>query len=94
MGSEVLHLSEETLNLEPGDRLVLFTDGLVDAGSPDGEQFKRASLANMVLRYANLPLEDMGEEIFVSVTDFQGTADQYDDMTILLVEVGSNPTAG
>jgi sigma-B regulation protein RsbU (phosphoserine phosphatase) len=85
--SEELHLSEESLELEPGDRLVLFTDGLVDAGSPDGNRLSRDGLVDLLLQYSNLSVMAMGEEVFSSVVDFQGTADQYDDMTLLLVGV-------
>ena len=35
-GVEDLHLTEEQVDLQPGDRLVLYTDGLVDARASDG----------------------------------------------------------
>jgi hypothetical protein len=41
LDSDNLHLTEETLKLNPGDRLVLYTDGITDTRSPNGELFTR-----------------------------------------------------
>jgi serine phosphatase RsbU (regulator of sigma subunit) len=36
--------------LEPGDRLLLFTDGVVDGRAPDGSRFGEATLADLLVR--------------------------------------------
>ena len=36
--------------LEPGDRIVLFTDGVTEAGNVDGEEFGEARLVELVSR--------------------------------------------
>ena len=85
--SKQLHLSEESLPLVPGDRLVLYTDGLVDVLSPKGQRLKQGGLEKFLRRYANLPVAQLGSAIFEDVAGFQETAEQYDDMTLLAVEI-------
>jgi len=43
-----------TLGLEPGDRIVLYTDGIVEATNPSGEQFGMKRLKN-ILKEASVP---------------------------------------
>jgi sigma-B regulation protein RsbU (phosphoserine phosphatase) len=82
-----LHLSEEHVALAPGDRLVLYTDGLTDVLAPDGRLFDRGQLESLLQSCAGLSLADMCAAIFAELTAYRGAAEQYDDMTLLAVEV-------
>lgn len=82
-----LHLSEEQLALEPGDRLVLYTDGLVDAMTSDGQRFGLGRLVPLLESYAQLPAAELCSATFASLAAYQDNAEQYDDMTMLVVEV-------
>ncbi|HZW02421.1 MAG TPA: GAF domain-containing SpoIIE family protein phosphatase, partial [Anaerolineaceae bacterium] len=82
-----LRLTEEQVQLQSGDRLVLFTDGLVDVVSPEGELADRSNLADLLLRCAALPPKDLCAAVFTALESYRGTAEQYDDMTILAVGV-------
>jgi sigma-B regulation protein RsbU (phosphoserine phosphatase) len=77
-------LAETVITLEPGDRLVLYTDGFLEAKSPDGEVFGPHRFAEAVLRVA--PLEgELGDELVREVERFAaGKLD--DDLTMLVVE--------
>lgn len=92
LGSEELRLTEETLKLDPADRLILYTDGLTDTASPAGERFDRAGLHALLKEVGNLPAEALCEAIFERLLDFQGSAVQFDDMTLLVVAVDSAST--
>ena len=80
-------LTEEEILLAPGDRLVLYTDGLTDVTNPDGDLFDLERLAALLEATASQPLEPMCAALFASLAAFQGEAEQYDDMSLLVVEV-------
>jgi sigma-B regulation protein RsbU (phosphoserine phosphatase) len=82
-----LNLSEENLELLPGDRLVLFTDGLADALDGESEMFEMHRLESTLRESVNLPAEAMCSAVFKAVADFQGEIEQFDDMTMMVVEV-------
>lgn len=82
--SEVL-LSEEQIPLQRGDRLVLYTDGLTDAINADQQHFGREPLERVAREFSNAPLEKMGDALFDAVAKHQGSAEPFDDMTLLIV---------
>ncbi len=82
-----LDLSEERLGLSVGDRLVLYTDGLTDVINPDGEFFDIHRLQGLLRYRADAPLSEMCAMICAELYRYQGAAEQFDDMTLLIVEV-------
>ncbi len=82
-----LHLSEEQIVLLPGDRLVLYTDGLIDVLAPDGQSYDLGQLESLLQSHASLSPGEMCAATFADLLAYRGTAEQYDDMTMLAVEV-------
>ena len=80
-----LGLSEEQVLLQPGDRLVLYTDGLTDVTNGQGELLGLEELTRLVLQHAALPAEAMCHAIEHDLDAYRGGAEQADDMTLLLV---------
>jgi len=75
------------VSLEPGDRLLFFTDGVVEANSPDGERFGQDRLVDLTRRALadEQTLSETVRRLVRSVRlHHQGALD--DDATILLVE--------
>ncbi len=73
--------------LEPGDLLLLFTDGVVEARSPSGEFFGAERLAELVIRHlaGGLPAPETMRRVVRNLLDHH--QDQLsDDATLLLVE--------
>jgi serine phosphatase RsbU (regulator of sigma subunit)/CHASE3 domain sensor protein len=86
-------LAETVVNLQPGDRLVLFTDGFLEAKSPDGEVFGEHRLAETMTRWAEAPADALGALIVENVESFAaGKLD--DDLTILVVDFQGAEAAG
>ncbi|MDP9393684.1 MAG: serine/threonine-protein phosphatase [Actinomycetota bacterium] len=75
------------LQLRPGDRLVLVTDGILDATNAAGEEFGEQGLADTTARSAmdNLPLAELAGAIARKVYAFQG-GKLRDDASLLIVE--------
>jgi len=73
--------------LDPGDRLVLYTDGLADVLAPDHRPFGLRRLKGLLESHANLPPARLCEATFAGLAAYQGNAEQYDDMTMLVVGI-------
>jgi sigma-B regulation protein RsbU (phosphoserine phosphatase) len=83
---EALFVAEErSIDVRPGDRLVLYTDGLTDVTDPDGQMLERSRLEALFLRHADQPPEGMGRAIFADLSAFQRHAPPFDDMALLIV---------
>ena len=87
LDNDELELNEELITLAPGDRLVLYTDGLTDATNPEGQLYGLERLQALLQSYASLPLQEMRLATFSSLVAYQVGEDQFDDMTMLIVEV-------
>ena len=87
MGAEHLHLTDESCQLEPADRLILYTDGLIDTISPEGARFDRAGLHTLLSGMGHLSANELCNDVFKALGEYQGAAEQFDDMTLLVVEV-------
>jgi serine phosphatase RsbU (regulator of sigma subunit) len=68
--------------LEDGDRLVAFTDGLVEARSPLGETFGADRLKD-ALRESGASARDLVGAVMRSLDAFSGDAERHDDVTLL-----------
>jgi serine phosphatase RsbU (regulator of sigma subunit) len=85
--AEELALAEAEVSLAPGDRVVLYSDGLTDVLTPEGESYDRERLRATVLRHAGQPADAFCDAVFAELASFQRGALPYDDMTLLLVSV-------
>ncbi len=81
-----LELAEACHTFAPGERLVLYTDGLLDATSPEGEPFDRERLRQVVARNTGQPPHRCAADVFACVESFRHNGRQRDDETILVVD--------
>ena len=70
--------------IEPGDRLLLYTDGLLEAADIHDEEFGRERLNSVVRETANLSQAEAADRIISSVQKW--SAIQNDDLTLLLCD--------
>ena len=73
------------LNLEPGDTLVLFSDGVTEAMDPTEQLFGVPRLREVLTGHMQTPLEELQQIVLQSVENFARGASQADDLTLLLV---------
>ncbi|HKW63241.1 MAG TPA: SpoIIE family protein phosphatase [Candidatus Acidoferrum sp.] len=93
-GGGVLGVFEEqdfglgTAKLTPGDRLVLFTDGVTEANNTGGEEFGEERLLRLLKNHRALPAAELKERIARAISEFSG-GHLTDDATLLVVAVGA-----
>lgn len=72
--------------LGPGERLLIFTDGIVESRSRMGERFGRHGLKDCLSDLIDRPLKDLLEETVARAAAFLTGADFEDDFTLVGVE--------
>ena len=80
---------EHELFLEPGDALVLYTDGVTEAKNPRGEFFAEDGLeplTRLIELYGHLSAKDLLEAVLWELKQFIGGAEQADDITVVTVK--------
>lgn len=82
---------EET-KLKEGDRIVMYTDGIIEAANPDGELFNENNLINLISKY-----EDQEPEVFIDTVVNQlrewigGDKKTFeDDLTMVVMDIGKS----
>lgn len=80
-----LDLTEETLVIQPGDRLILHTDGITDAASPAGERFGLPRFEALAGASHDGSARETVTTVIDSVLAFQGDAEPADDLALLVV---------
>ena len=83
----------ETLKLERGDRLLLYTDGVTEANAGYEEFFGAERLKGVLEDTASLTPADQLKVIRDDVRSFVGSNEQFDDITMLIVEFQGRSSA-
>jgi len=86
LGVEEFDPKEGCHTFGPGERMILYTDGICDAFDPEGEQFGNARLSEVVHQSLDSPPRECARSIFQAVEDFRRDARQTDDETIVVVD--------
>src|SRR5262245_43516255 len=76
---------EETVSLDPGDVLVVFSDGITEALGPDGCEFGEERLIAAIRAGRDLPPTILLQDVLAAVREFIGGAEQSDDLTALVL---------
>ena len=82
---EQAEFTSTEMQLEPGDTLILFTDGITEAENTADELFSYDRLREVVKGCARKPIEEMQKTILDAVAEYSLGAAQADDITLLIV---------
>lgn len=82
-----LSLVEETIELLPGDRLVMFSDGVPDAVNEADQGYTNQQLAAAIMACGPRPAAEIVKYLVKDVAQWQGNAAPFDDLTLLVLEV-------
>ena len=75
---------ESRAKFEPGDVLVLFSDGVTEAASPGGEEFGEQRLAELVASLHGRPSAEIVEAVHAAVAAYTEGAPAADDITVVV----------
>ncbi|MDQ3280433.1 MAG: PP2C family protein-serine/threonine phosphatase [Acidobacteriota bacterium] len=82
-----VQIEERTFAFEPGDVLVLHSDGVYETRNPAGEQYGLERLTQLVASHANADAPSLRDAILRDVDEFRGVASQEDDVTVVVVRM-------
>jgi sigma-B regulation protein RsbU (phosphoserine phosphatase) len=80
-------LEEKQIELGVGDVIVFYTDGITEAMNPASDLFGEGRLSRIVEEHGHLASGELRERILREIEAFVGSADQHDDMTMILIKV-------
>lgn len=75
------------MEVEEGDKILLFSDGLTESRAPDGTFFGRERLESLVGGYGHMKCKDLVERILEEVQNFRGDPLPRDDVALLAAEI-------
>ena len=78
--------SEETFQLERGDTLLLFTDGVTEAIDPDENEYDNERLKKLLQQCGKLSCQEIVDAVKADVKAFAGNAEQSDDITLMAMK--------
>jgi phosphoserine phosphatase RsbU/P len=77
---------ERTLQIESGDLLLLYTDGIIEAEGPAGELFGTERLREVLAWQHRKPAAEVIAAVLDAVRAFTGTSSCKDDISMLLLK--------
>jgi phosphoserine phosphatase RsbU/P len=81
------------VKLEPGDTLVLFSDGVTEAMDPQEDMFGMPRLVKLLTGHNETPLDELQKVVLEAVENFARGTSQADDLTLLLIRYRAATTA-
>ena len=82
------HLEEAQVNLEPGDLLLLYTDGVTEAMDVDRVPFGMDRLERFLLHHGQLSPQRLVQKLLDELELHQSGAEQHDDITLIAARRG------
>ncbi|MFZ1084195.1 MAG: SpoIIE family protein phosphatase [Terracidiphilus sp.] len=84
-----LHAAYDEMNVatEPGDVILFFSDGILDAENAQGEMYGQERLTELLCIRRELPAQEIADAILSDVARFLGDQDHFDDETVIVLKV-------
>ncbi len=83
---ENVELEEQRVDIAPGDLVILYTDGVTEAISPDDQEFGVERLREVLASAADTSAQQILESVVDAVDTFAEDAPPFDDLTLMVVK--------
>ncbi|MDF3821107.1 SpoIIE family protein phosphatase [Leptospira sp. 96542] len=78
--------TQQKLSISKGDRILLFTDGILEQKNQNREEFGMDRMISVIERFQTKEAERVLNEMIINLYEFQGNEEQEDDQTMILIE--------
>jgi PAS domain S-box-containing protein len=79
----VASLEEKRIDLEPGDKVLFYTDAIVESANPDGEMLGVGGLQSFLEQHSDLPIEALVDRVYALGQEHSGKEYYDDDFTLV-----------
>jgi CHASE2 domain-containing sensor protein len=79
-------INQTHIYLDPGDLVVLYTDGITEAMNPQRDLYGLDRLCEVLVEHHQLPAEDIKNAVIDHVRQFIGVQTVFDDITLLVIK--------
>jgi serine phosphatase RsbU (regulator of sigma subunit) len=79
-------MTEKEIDLNPGDHVILYTDGVTESMNAKNEEFKLDRLVALVRSQGSLGPKVLCEKIYAELETFRGDAEVHDDITLVALK--------
>lgn len=86
-GMDGFRYKEEIINLDPGDELFLYTDGVTEATNADDELYGEDRFIDIVESVCGKPVEEQIQTVLDDINRFVDGAEQFDDITMMAIRI-------
>lgn len=86
---DAITLDEQTIQLLPGETLLLYTDGMTDCRNPKGEPFGSERIKDVLGGFANMNAQQVCDNLLDTLQKYQDGCKQDDDVTLVAVATAS-----
>jgi serine phosphatase RsbU (regulator of sigma subunit) len=86
-----IRYNEQCQSLLPGDTVLFYTDGVVEAMNPARELYGFQRLESLVRSLSELSPQELIDAVLADVLAFVGPAEQHDDITLVAVKIAGEP---
>jgi serine phosphatase RsbU (regulator of sigma subunit) len=80
----VAHHESATIKLESGNHIILFTDGIIEAFNPEGQEFGMDRLTELPQANARSTDQEIVNRLRVAVLSFSARSPRHNDITMMV----------
>lgn len=78
---------EKVIDLNPGDRIIYFTDGIIEIENDSGEQFGKDNLKKIFLENREMDISNISNLVIQELMMYMASETFQDDITLLIIEI-------
>lgn len=86
-GMEGIKYREQEIQLQPGDEIYLYTDGITEAHNENNQLFGEKRLLDSLNSTQNMTVDEICQKVKSDVDEFVGSKEQFDDITMLCIRL-------